>query len=151
MKLTNTIFADQFVPVYGPATPFTASPLFHVTHHDACKLRAAGDADFCSRGKALRLRIRAAGRRDIVTFALPTDVIAAVPAEETGSSGGRDHFWHGNSLRPNRWLMDANSWDQFWAKVVTNAWHGFMRGTKGTLTVRVVSRAVFDKLPAYVD
>lgn len=148
MKFKNTVLFDQFVPCYGPATPFSMAPLFHVTLADARKLRAAGDADFCNRATALRLRVCCVGRKDIVTFVLPTD--ALITAVDDGHVSEPDGWWHGNSLKPTRWLMEANAWDMFWAKVVTNAWHGFLKGTKGVPALRTVPRNQLAAMPAYV-
>lgn len=148
--LKNNLLAEQFVAVYGPATPFTAAPLFHITLVDARKLRTDGDGDFCNRGRALRLRTRAAGRTDIVAFVLPTDELVH---REEGCAPDyvdqRDKCWHGSSLKPTLWLMDANAWGQFWARVVTSAWHGFVHGTRGA-AVRVMTAAELAAQPVYV-
>ena len=149
MNFKNTVVAEQFVACYGPATPFHLAPLFHVTLADARKLRGAGDAEFCKRGTALRLSARCAGRTDIITFALPTDTLATAAVDDTYQDQP-DKWWHGNSLRPTRWLMDANAWDMFWAKVVTSAWHGFVKGTKSAPVVRTVTAPMLAAMPHYV-
>lgn len=124
---------DQFIGVYAPAQDWQRPPMFHVTRQDARRLVRELDAIWISGGKAIRIFNSAQYRSDIMIFVMEGDIVEHISEYRED----RDRWWGGSSLFPGVGLMHANAAHVFWARVVTGAWHGFVKSTKGVPLVKV--------------